>query len=437
VSEAAFRHLHAIDRSQGGLSLAERKRLLRALQAAVVERRERIVAAIDADFGGRSAEETVLAEVLGVANAASFARRHLDRWARPRRVPTDLPFWPARARIVPQPLGIVGIIAPWNYPLHLALGPAVGALSAGNRLMLKPSELTPRAASELAALVDAVLGPEVAVVVEGGAEVAAAFTRLPFDHLLYTGSTARGREVMRAAAENLTPVTLELGGKCPVIVTADADLDLAARAIVTGKGLNAGQTCIAPDTVLLVGLDPAGFRARLRASARRLYPGGLPTAVAPSQRKHLDLTSMPADEPLLVTAATLRDREIFGPILPVEAHPSLASALAWIAERPSPLAVYLFSRSRSDEAAVLAGTRAGALVVNGTILQAAIEALPFGGVGASGFGRYHGRAGFDTFSNMRAVVHAPRWSLARLVEPPYTGQTRELIERIVRLAAWR
>jgi acyl-CoA reductase-like NAD-dependent aldehyde dehydrogenase len=346
-------------------------------------------------------------------------------------VGVTLPFWPGRAWLVPQPLGVVGIVSPWTYPVQLSLSPLVGALAAGNRAMLKPSELTPRAAGELAGLLADTLGDGVVRTVLGGPEVAAAFARLPFDHLLFTGSTARGREVMRAAADHLTPLTLELGGKCPVIVMPDADLERAARAIVLGKAMNAGQTCVAPDTVLAVGTVLGPLEAALRAACRTLFPDGLPTSV---RRPAMD-----AAEPAHLTFAVepppgspLLHEEIFGPVLPLVRTDDLPEALAWIRARPAPLAVYLFTRDRRAEALALAATRAGALVVNGTVVQAAMESLPFGGVGASGFGRYHGRAGFDTFSNPRVHVRVARFSLARLTEPPYDARKRRLIDRLLR-----
>jgi acyl-CoA reductase-like NAD-dependent aldehyde dehydrogenase len=287
----------------------------------------------------------------------------------------------------------------------------------------------------------------VAQVVQGGPEVAAAFARLPFDHLLFTGSGERGREVMRAAAENLTPVTLELGGKCPAVILPDADLDRAARALVLGKALNAGQTCVAPDTVLLAGVEVGPVRDALRRAYAELYPDGrLPTAlISDRHRSRVEaLAAGTALEPLGPGPAALSlavepgpdspllREEVFGPVLPLRRVGDLAAATAWIRARPAPLAVYLFTRDRRAEAEVLASTRAGALVVNGTVVQVAIEALPFGGVGASGFGRYHGRAGFDTFSNLRAHVRAAPFNLARLCDPPTGSAKRGLIGRLLR-----
>ncbi len=438
------------DRRDGGLPIATRKGLLTNLERATLEARVSIAAAIDADFGGRAREETLIAEVLVTVRAIRNARPRLARWAKPRRVAVGLPFWPGRAWEVSQPLGVVGVLSPWNYPFQLAVLPLVSALSAGNRVALKPSEATPRTAALLADLLNEALGPEIAQVVTGGPDVAEAFTRLPFDHLFFTGSTGTGCRIMAAAAQNLTPMTLELGGKCPVLVLPDADLGEVARAIVAGKGLNAGQTCIAPDTVLLVGIARETFTAALQEAVRRLYPDGLVTGIASDgQRARLDALvageriealgqagcgTRPAELVLAPVrpGSPLSCEEIFGPVLALETVADLGDAISRIRTRPTPLAVYLFTRDRAAERAVLDGTRAGALVVNGTVTQAAIDGLPFGGVGASGFGRYHGRAGFDTFSNRRAVVRQSRFALSRLLDPPYTTRTRSLIERLLR-----
>jgi acyl-CoA reductase-like NAD-dependent aldehyde dehydrogenase len=429
--------------------LKTRQDLLSRLERAIVDGREGIAAAVDADFGGRSREETLISEVLVSVNAIRYVRPRIARWAKPRPVPVGLPFWPGRSWEVLQPLGVVGVLSPWNYPFQLAVVPVVSAIAAGNRVMLKPSESTARTADLLVDLLTRALGPEVAQVVTGDAAVAEEFTHLPLDHLLFTGSTQTGRQVMAAASRNLTPVTLELGGKCPAVVTADADLRLAARAIVTGKGLNAGQTCVAPDTVLLVGVRREAFEAALREAATRHYAEGLPTGIA-SGRQEARLRALAAGEEVTpLTAAGRGDRparlavastrsgsrlsqeEIFGPLLAVETMANLDDVESWLRTHPSPLAVYLFTRSRQTERRLLASSRAGALVVNGTVLQAAIDGLAFGGVGASGFGRYHGRAGFETFSNRKSYVRASRFSLARLLEPPYTRRTGSMIARLL------
>ena len=260
---AALREAEARD---GRLSLDRRREVLASLVSVMLRRADDIAAAVDADYGGRSTEETLLAEVLLVANAARYARRRLRRWARPRRVPAPVAFRPVRAAVEPVPKGVVGIMAPWNYPVQLALLPAVDALAAGNRIAVKPAEATPRTAALLAQIVAEALGPGIGCVVQGGPEVAAAFAAQPWDHLVFTGGTGTGRAVMRAAAERLTPLTLELGGKCPAVVLPGADLRAAARAILAGKAVNAGQTCVAPDTVLLVGHGRDAFLKACRAS---------------------------------------------------------------------------------------------------------------------------------------------------------------------------
>ncbi|HZH28872.1 MAG TPA: aldehyde dehydrogenase family protein [Azospirillaceae bacterium] len=451
-AKEALDALRAAEARDGRLDVTARKDLLRRLEHALIRRQDAMVRAVDADFGGREPMETLAAEVLVVVNAIRHARRHVARWARPRRVSAGLPFWPSAVRIVPQPLGVVGILSPWNYPAQLALSPVVSALAAGNRVAVKPSEATPRTAEILSGLLDAALGPSVARTVLGGPDVAAAFSRQPFDHLLFTGSAATGRSVMRAAAENLTPVTLELGGKCPAIVMPDADPAAAAREIVLGKGFNAGQTCVAPDTVLVVGRDAQAFCDAARAAHARHYPDGLGTAIA-SDRHAARLdglvegarvapfgtgagTGTGRRRPLALApdpppGAALLHEEVFGPVLPVVAVPDLDAAIAWVRARAAPLAIYLFSDDRAAEARLLDGTVSGALVVNGTIAHAAMDGLPFGGVGGSGFGRYHGEAGFLTFSNMRGHVRQARWSLSRLAAPPYGPGTERLIRMLI------
>ena len=443
--EAALAALRLAESRDGPLSLDRRRALLEALVATLLRHAEAIAEAIDADFGGRSRDETLLAEVKLVVDAARHARRHLHRWARPRRVGVPFPFWPASARQEPVPKGVVGIMAPWNYPLQLALMPAVDALAAGNRIAVKPSEATPRIAALLEDLLREALGEDIARVVQGGTEVAARFAGQPWDHLVFTGGTETGRLVMRAAAANLVPLTLELGGKCPVVVLPGADLAAAARAILVGKVVNAGQTCIAPDTVLLLGHARADFIAACRAAGlgaaetvvvndrqaarlAALLEGAVLTPLAadgPGRQRALALAEAPPEHPLHAT-------EIFGPALALVPLPDLAAAIAWIAARPAPLAIYLLGADRAEAAAIAAGTRSGAIVEGRCLEYAAFPALPFGGVGASGFGRRNGVEGFLAFSSLRARVAHGRWSLSRLLDPPRGERGRALIRRILR-----
>ena len=430
-----------------------RDRLARLLQ--IVTRHEaELSEAIDRDFGHRSTHETRLAELYIVASGVRHAHQRLRRWMRPRRVATPLQLLPGSAQIVRQPRGVVGVISPWNYPVQLALAPALGALAAGNRVLLKPSELTPATSALLQRLVAQYFREDEFAVVPGDAAVGQAFARLPWDHLFFTGSTAVGRLIAKAAAENLTPVTLELGGKSPALIDADADLARVAPRLAVGKLLNAGQTCIAPDYAL-VGTDRVdAFVAAMKGAVARLYPAfaANPDYTAIVNARHyarlvglLDdarakgaqiVALAPANEiadvtgrklaPALVVGATadmkIMQEEIFGPLLPVETYANLEDAIARLNGRPHPLAFYYFGGSAARRDRVLRETLAGGVTVNDTLWHFAHEELPFGGVGASGIGAYHGERSFLTFTHEKAVFAQPRIAAARLLYPPY-GKT--------------
>ena len=424
---------------------------LARLKALVTENEARFAAAVDSDFGDRSEHETRLAELYIVAAEIADAQANLPRWMRHERVATPLHLQPGRARIERQPLGVAGIISPWNYPVQLALAPALGALAAGNRVLLKPSELTPATSALLRELVAARFAEDEFAVVLGDAQVGQAFTRLPFDHLFFTGSTVVGRHVARAAAENLTPVTLELGGKSPALFAPDADLALCAPRLMSGKLLNAGQTCIAPDYALVPADCVDAFVAAARAAAARLYPSyaGNPdyTAII-NERHYLRLTALIEDArakgativnlappgesqdpasrklpPMLIVGVNdgmaVMQEEIFGPLLPVEAYANVGDAVAKINARPHPLAFYYFGRDRTECGSVLRQTLAGGVTVNDTLWHFAHKNLPFGGVGASGTGAYHGEATFLTFTHRKPVFVQPRFAAAKMLYPPY------------------
>ncbi len=441
----ALAALRAAEARDGRLGLDRRRELLARLADELLARAEDIAAALDADYGGRSRIDTLLADVLVVADAARYSRRKLKGWARPRRAWVPYPFWPTTAAEEPVPKGIIGIIAPWNYPVQLALWPVVDAIAAGNRVVVKPSEFVPRTAVLIGELLESALGPDIARTVQGGRDVAESFAAQPWDHLVFTGGTATGRKVAEAAARNLVPVTLELGGKCPALVLPGADLREAARNILAGKAVNAGQTCIAPDTVLLVGHRPADFVEACRASGIALPEGAIAsdaqlarldgltvdatlTSLGPhgeGRRRALTLAEGAPDSPLM-------REEIFGPVLAMEEVPDLAAAIAWIGGQPPPLAIYLFGATRAEEERVAAATRSGALVMGRTIEYAAFPALGFGGVGASGIGRYHGRAGFLAFSDMRARVRHGRWTLSRIFDQPRKALAETLAKRLAK-----
>jgi hypothetical protein len=354
----ALAALRAAEAADGAPDLGRRRDLLARLAAEVKRRAADIAAAAAADFGARSRVETLLADAVLVADLALFARRRLRRRARPRRVPTPFPFRPARAVLEPVPKGVVGIMAPWNSPFQLALAPAVDAIAAGNRIAVKPSEHAPRSAALIAAILEAALGPRIARCVQGDAAVAADFAAQAWDHLVFTGGTATGRKVAEAAARNLVPVTLELGGKCPVLVLPGADLAAAAREILAGKALNAGQTCVAPDTVLLIGHDRAAFEAACRASgiavpetvllgegqaARldRLAAGAVLTPLAPDGPG--GRRPSPGSPPGRIrsrstSSAPPRPRRRRSPPPPARAPSSPGAASSMSASRPSPSA---------------------------------------------------------------------------------------------------
>lgn len=436
---------------------------LERLDKAIRRRREAIVAAIDTDFGRRAAVETLAADVMVTLEEIKHVRRHLKRWMRPRSAPVNPLFLPARGEIRYQPLGVVGIVAPWNYPFQLALIPLVDAIAAGNHVMVKPSEFTPRTSALIRELCAEVFPAERVAVVEGDASVGAAFAALPFDHLLFTGSTAVGRKVMAAAAPNLTPVTLELGGKSPALVAPGFDIVRAAERIATGKLFNAGQTCVAPDYVLVpAGLRDAFVDAFFAAVAKR-HPSlagspDLTCIINPRQagrlrewiedarargvaiRQHAPDEGSAAPGELVPPTvlldppdeARVMQEEIFGPLLPVKGYTSHDEALAYILGRERPLAFYPFDEDRRRLARTLETVVAGSVCVNDTLIQFGQHELPIGGVGASGMGHYHGHAGFLTFSKAMPVLYQARWNGMGLFDPPYSGLIRRLLDFLTR-----
>jgi acyl-CoA reductase-like NAD-dependent aldehyde dehydrogenase len=438
-------------------AIAERRAALGSLEDLVRGNTAAFCAAIAADFGARSAHETRLLEIFPSIEAIRHARRHLRRWMKPQRRATSVWFLPGRSQVLFQPLGVVGIVVPWNYPLYLAIGPLVAALAAGNRVLVKMSEAAPATGKLLADLVAKRFDPATLSVVNGGPEIAQAFVALPFDHLLFTGSTEVGKHVMRAAAANLTPVTLELGGKSPAIVGRKIAIEEAAGRILYGKCLNAGQTCIAPDYALVPEERVADFVSAAAAAFRTLYPTLRDnpdyTAIANDRQRlrlegYLDdarakgaqivelnparenLAGSPKMAPRILTGVTDEMRvmreEIFGPLLPVVPYRALDEAIAFVNLRPRPLALYVFDHDRATVDRVLAETVSGGVTVNETILHIAQEDLPFGGVGPSGMGEYHGRAGFETFSKRKAVFRQSRVNGLKLFHPPYGARFEAL-----------
>lgn len=435
---------------------------LRALQEMLTEQREAFAAAINADFGQRPREETDLLELFPSLSAIRHALRHGPGWMRPQRRFAGLAFLPARTELRPQPLGVVGVIVPWNYPLYLAVGPLVDALVAGNRVMLKMSEFTPRFSELFASQVARRFDADEVAVITGGADVAQAFSALPFDHLLFTGSTAVGHHVMRAAAANLTPVTLELGGKSPAVIGPGARFEHAVERIIFGKMVNAGQTCIAPDYVLLPRGQVGAFIDTARRVMARMYPqleSSTQYASIASATRYQRLARLrdsaraagaslhplaPVGDdpdrqrmtPVLMTgledAMDVMREEIFGPLLPLVPYDTLEEALAYVGARPRPLAFYLFDEDRDRIDTVLARVHAGGVTVNDTLFHIAQHGLPFGGVGASGMGGYHGETGFRTFSHLKPVFRQARFNAVGLLDPPYGKRFAAMLALLMR-----
>ena len=440
-------------------SRAVRLDRLKRLNLLIESHAAEFAAAISSDFGTRSRIEIRITETLFLQSGIRHAIQNLSRWMKARRVSTALAYRPGKSMIMRQPLGVIGIISPWNYPLQLALAPLIGALAAGNRAILKPSELTPAFSRALADGIAKTFANDEVAAVTGDASVGKLFAALPFDHLVFTGSTAVGREVAQAAAKNLTPVTLELGGKSPAIIDASCDLESVIDRIAWGKLINAGQTCIAPDYMLVPRNDVDRFVARLRISMTRLYPKfrSNPDYSAIISERHLRrlreliedarargaavIEIEPLDSSVAAAARQLAptlllnvtdsmrvmNEEIFGPVLPIVPYDTLVEALAYINRHERPLALYWFGRNSAARDQVLAGTLAGGVSINDTLLHIAQEGLPFGGVGASGQGHYHGEFGFRQFSKEKPVFIQSRFSGGGIIRPPY----KPSIERVL------
>ncbi len=435
----------------------QRQRWLKALRDLLSNERQALINAISQDFSHRSADETLFAELMPSLHGIHYASKHLKGWMKPSRRSVGIAFQPASAKVIYQPLGVVGVIVPWNYPLYLAIGPLVGALAAGNRVMLKLSESTPATGELLKTLLAKIFPEDLVCVVLGEAEVGMAFSRLRFDHLLFTGATSIGKHVMRAAAEHLTPVTLELGGKSPAIVSDDVPLKDAAERIAFGKALNAGQTCVAPDYVLVPEDRVDGFIEAYSKAVRGFYPtlADNPDYTAIINERQLarlnsyvkDATDKGATLIALYDQGQARrmahsllqnvsdDRtvlqdEIFGPVLPLVPYRGIDQAFAYINQRPRPLALYYFGYNKGEQNRVLHETHSGGVCLNDTLLHVAQDDMPFGGIGPSGMGHYHGHEGFLTFSKAKGVLVKQRLNAAKLIYPPYGKSIQKLIQTL-------
>ncbi len=446
-----FELQRTLTRSGPAPTLAQRKHALDKLRRMLLTHQAAFTTAISEDFGNRSADETRMLEIGLLMSAARNARKNLHRWMKARRRHVDIAFQPAKAWVRHEPLGVIGIIAPWNYPLFLSLGPLIDVIAAGNRAMIKPSELTPRLSELLAQAIAETFDETEVTVINGGPDVAQAFSGLPFDHLIFTGSTTVGRIVMQTAAANLTPVTLELGGKSPVILCDDFDVTRAAESIAFGKFLNAGQTCIAPDYVLVPEHKVEAFAHAVIAHVGKSYPeiagnddytsivsqrhyDRLAAAIAEAQAAGATVLAMPGAPEVRKIAPTvvigapadgvLMREEIFGPVLPVIGYKTIEEALAFINGRDRPLALYAFSKERNMLDRILDGAISGGVTLNGTLLHAGQDGMAFGGVGPSGTGGYHGYDGFLRFSHARSVLKIGFVNVFEKLGPPWGGLAR-------------
>ncbi len=452
------------------VSIAVRKdRLTRACRM-MVDHADALCAALSDDFGHRSREQSMITDIVASVRTLKHARKHLDRWARPERRKLDFPLGllGARASVAYQPKGVIGVIAPWNFPVQLTMGPLAGLFAAGYRALVKSSEFTPRTAALFEQIAGDYFDPAELAFVSGGAEVGRDFSALPFDHLIFTGATGIGRHILHAAADNLTPVTLELGGKSPTIIGRSAEIAQAAERIAIGKMMNAGQICLAPDYLLVPDDKEEEMIGGLKAAVSALYPRLLDNAdytAIVNERHHLRLQGYlddarakggevieinPGGEdfaasngtkmPLFIIRnpsddmAVMRD-EIFGPVLPVKRYGQIDEAIDFVNRRDRPLGLYYFGRDAAEEERVLDSTISGGVTVNDVIFHVSAEELPFGGVGPSGMGAYHGHDGFKTFSHARAIYRQPRIDIAGLAgfKPPYGAATRKTIARELKI----
>lgn len=434
--------------------LAWRKEQLGRLRALFTENTERLIAALQADLG-KPEIEAYTTDLSVVVQEIDLILANLERWTKPEAVTTPFTVKPGSSRILREPLGVVLVISPWNYPVQLLLSPLAGSIAAGNCTLLKPSELTETVSATLAELVPQYMDRDCVALVEGGIPQTNALLEQRFDHIFYTGNGAVARIVMRAAAEHLTPVTLELGGKSPCIIAKDANLDVAARRIAWGKWLNAGQTCIAPDYVLVEESVEEAFLEKLRATIKEFY-GDDPLKTSDfgrivNERHHGRLMGLLEGQPVWhggrsdvasryieptivrnpAPDSKLMQDEIFGPILAVLKVESVDAAIRFVNAREKPLALYVFSSSENTSEAVLNQTSSGGACVNATIWHVANPHLPFGGVGPSGMGSYHGRATFETLSHHKSVVSKSTWIDPKIAYPPYTAFKRNLLRRVM------
>ncbi|GGP62548.1 coniferyl aldehyde dehydrogenase [Shewanella saliphila] len=443
--------------SQPAPSYQSRVDKLTQLKLALLESQPAIIEALNQDYGHRSSNDTVISDIMPCVNNINYTIKHLKSWMKPSRRHAGMLLSPSKVSVQYQPLGVIGIIVPWNFPIMLSMGPLVTAIAAGNGAMLKMSEFTPATNAVLRQLLATIFDTSEVAIVEGEAEVAAEFSSLPFDHILFTGSTVVGRHVMRAAADNLTPVTLELGGKSPAIIAPDMSIDTAVERLIFGKCLNAGQICVAPDYVLCPADKVDAFIAAYRARFNKMYPDfvnnqdygnvindrqyqRLLKVLDDAKAKGAKVISA-TDDPIstdnrklatqLITDTTddmlLMQDEIFGPLLPIISYQNVSEAIGYVNRGDRPLALYIMSFDDKTQHHILQQTHSGGVCINDTVFHVAADDAPFGGIGPSGMGHYHGKEGFLTFSHAKTVLNSGKINTGVFVHPPYGGLIQRLL----------
>jgi coniferyl-aldehyde dehydrogenase len=453
---------------EGPPSADVRIQRLDRLIASIIEHETRIIDACLSDFGHRSRDTSRWTDVAAIIEGAKYCKKHLRGWMKPERRSPAFPLGllGAKAEVRFQPSGVVGIVSPWNFPVYLAFSPLAGVLSAGNRAIIKPSEVTPASAEVIASIVRKAFDESEVAVVTGGPEVGMAFSRLPFDHLVFTGGTSIARHVMRAAAEHLVPLTLELGGKCPVIVGKEADMQDVAVKVMNGKCMNAGQICLSPDYVMVPADRQGELVAALRAATAAMYDGlrdnpdytsvvnerhkkRIEGYLDDARRKGAELVELnPRNEsfegqktnkmpPTLVLNATedmsIMKEEIFGPAMPVKTYKHIDEVIDYVNAHDRPLALYYFGHDATERERVLSRTTSGGVTINDVVMHVAQDDLPFGGVGPSGMGSYHAREGFRTFSHARSVFTQTRIdALGKMLRPPFGAGFRKLVGSMIK-----
>lgn len=449
----------------GPPSIAQRRANLDKLRSAVLSYKAQFEEALMADFGNRSRHETAIMEIMTVIQGIDYLKSNLRRFMRPQRRHVPLNFQPARAYVTYQPLGIIGVMAPWNYPTALSLMPLATAIAAGNRVMIKPSEITPFTSALVEKMLSETFSNNEVAVFQGDASVGIAFSKLPFDHLFFTGSTSVGRHIMKAASDNLVPVTLELGGKSPVLVAPEHSIEHAAKQVAQGKLANCGQTCVAPDYMLIHESQVERFTEAYDVAIREMYPDGplseqytsivnhnhfnriasliedarmkkakvLEVGIRPHEARSRSHTLPPIVLLNVSDDMSVMQEEIFGPVLPVVTYRDIDDAIAYINARPRPLALYYFGENDAYRQKVLTATTSGNVCINTTMVHYALDDLPFGGIGPSGMGAYHGIEGFRSMSHAKGTFVTGRWNMSSLlVKPPFGPIANFILKTVLR-----